>query len=116
LNYGHTFGHAIEAVFGYGKFLHGQAISIGMTCAARLAKNLGMVDQAFCDRQTALFTAVGLPVDCPTERHDELMAAMLRDKKVAAGKLKLILPTKIGNVELIDAPEEHKIRAAWVND
>jgi 3-dehydroquinate synthase len=116
LNYGHTYGHAIEAVFGYGQFLHGQAIAIGMTCAARLAKSLGMVDQAFCDRQRALFTAVGLPVDCPNEKHDQLIEAMTRDKKVSAGKLKLILPTQMGNVELIDAPSHEQILASWKNE
>ena len=68
LNYGHTYGHAIEAVFGYGRFLHGQAIAIGMTCTARLARNLGLVNQHFLDRQTALFRAYGLPVECPAER------------------------------------------------
>jgi len=94
LNYGHTYGHAIEAVFGYGRFLHGQAISIGMTCAGRLARNLGMVDQAFLDRQAKLFQAVGLPTDCPDEKHQELVDAMKHDKKVSRGKLILILPTQ----------------------
>ncbi len=104
LNYGHTYGHAIESVFGYGKYLHGQAISIGMECAARLAKELGMVDQEFCDRQTKLFKAVALPTDCPEEKHDALLAAMMRDKKVVGGVLKFILPTRIGHVELVDSP------------
>ena len=116
LNYGHTYGHAIEAVFGYGQFLHGQAIAIGMTCAARLAKQLGMVDQEFCDRQRALFTSVGLPVDCPNEKHDQLMEAMTRDKKVSGGKLKLILPVRMGHVELIDAPPQKQILASWKNE
>lgn len=115
LNYGHTYGHAIEAVFGYGKFLHGQAISIGMTCAARMARQLGMVDPAFCDRQRKLFEAVGLPVDCPAERHDEMVQAMFRDKKVADGRLNLILPTQIGHVDLVPAPEEDEIRRSLLN-
>ena len=92
LNYGHTYGHAIESVFGYGEYLHGQAISIGMDCAARLAKELGMVDQEFCDRQTALFKAVGLPTDCPEDQHDAMLSAMMRDKKVVGGVLKFVLP------------------------
>lgn len=110
LNYGHTYGHALEAVFGYGQFLHGEAISIGMNCAARLAMKLDMVDDHLLDRQTRLFQAVGLPVDCPTERHDEILAAMKHDKKVAAGQLKLILPTHIGDVTLIPAPDDELIR------
>lgn len=116
LNYGHTFGHAIEAVFGYGEYLHGQAISIGMTCAGRLARNLGMVDQAFLDRQTKLFEAVGLPVDCPTERHIELIDSMKHDKKVERGKLILILPTAIGSVAKFAAPDDDAIRLCLEND
>ena len=116
LNYGHTYGHAIESVFGYGKFLHGQAIAIGMTCAGRLARNLGLVDEQFLDRQTKVFQDIGLPTTCPTERHDELLAAMMRDKKVSHGKLKLILPTEIGNVQLFDAPEDDLILESLQND
>jgi 3-dehydroquinate synthase len=116
LNYGHTYGHAIESVFGYGQYLHGQAIAIGMTCAGRLGRNLGMVDQEFLDRQTKLFKAIGLPTACPTERHDELLAAMKRDKKVSHGKLKLILPTEIGNVDLVAAPDDETIRESLYND
>lgn len=116
LNYGHTYGHAIEAVFGYGRFLHGQAIAIGMTCAARLARNLGRVDQEFLDRQTRLFRAFGLPVDCPDQRHNELIGSMKHDKKVARGKLNLILPTEIGHVESVVAPDDESILRSLQND
>ena len=115
LNYGHTYGHAIETVFGYGEYLHGQAISIGMDCAARLAKELGMVDQLFCDRQTALFKAVGLPTDCPEDQHDAMLAAMMRDKKVVGGVLKFVLPTRIGQVELVDSPGAEAILRSLQN-
>lgn len=116
LNYGHTFGHAIESVFGYGTFLHGEAIAIGMTCAGRLARQMGMVDQSFLDRQTNLFNQFKLPVDCPNERHDELVAAMKHDKKVSQGKLNLILPTEIGNVQSVPAPADSEILASLKND
>lgn len=116
LNYGHTYGHAIEAVFGYGRFLHGQAIAIGMTCAARLARNLGMVDQHFLDRQTALFQAYGLPVECPADRHAELIESMKHDKKVARGTLHLILPTTIGTVEQVVAPDDERLLLSLQND
>ena len=116
LNYGHTFGHAIEAVFGYGEFLHGEAISIGMTCAARLAQQLKIADDGLLKRQTELFKAVGLPVDCPSERHDDLINAMKHDKKVAAGKLVLILPTQLGHVELIPAPKDDVILKSLINE
>ena len=116
LNYGHTYGHAIESVFGYGRFLHGQAISIGMTCAARLARNIGMVDQAFLDRQTKLFAAVGLPTDCPSEKHDELIESMKHDKKVSRGKLMLILPSSIGTVSQVLSPSDDKLLTSLKND
>jgi len=116
LNYGHTYGHAIETVFGYGRFLHGQAIAIGMTCAGRLARNLGLVDEQFLDRQTKLFQAIGLPTVCPDERHADLIKAMKRDKKVSHGKLKLILPTEIGNVDLMSAPDDETILESLHND
>ena len=116
LNYGHTYGHAIESVFGYGKYLHGQAISIGMVCAARLARQLGMVDQTFCDRQRQLFEELGLPVLCPESPHDELVGAMQRDKKVVGGELKLILPKALGDVGLVPAPADSEIFKSLIND
>lgn len=116
LNYGHTYGHAIEAVFGYGQFLHGQAIAIGMTCAGRLGRNLKMVDQSFLDRQTDLFKAVGLPTDCPDEKHEELIDAMKHDKKVSRGKLNLILPTEIGNVVQTPSPDDAELLRSLQND
>jgi len=75
-----------------------------------------MVDQAFCDRQRKLFEALGLPVQCPTERHDELVAAMQRDKKVVSGELKLILPDAMGKVSLVPAPADSEIFKSLVND
>ena len=109
LNYGHTYGHAIESVYGYGQYLHGQAIAIGMVCAARLAQSLGMVDDEFCNRQSALFETLGLPTECPNDQLPVLLEAMQRDKKVVGGVLKFVLPTKIGHVELVDAPADELI-------
>ena len=114
LNYGHTFGHAIEAVFGYGSFLHGEAIAIGMNCAARLAANLGMFDTNLITRQKTLLERFSLPIDCPEEKHDELLAAMKKDKKSAGGKVKLILPDRIGNVKLVDWPGDELVLQALV--
>lgn len=109
LNYGHTYGHAIETVFGYGKFTHGEAIAIGMNCAARLAIEINRCNKDLLTRQTALFTAVGLPVNCPIEKHSELLDAMKRDKKVSQGVLYLVLPTKIGHVEVMESPGDSQI-------
>jgi len=98
LNYGHTFGHAIESVSNYTRFLHGEAIAIGMCCAAHLGKELGLVDQAFVDRQRACFQRYDLPVLWEELPVEEALAAMKRDKKVRAGTMKFIVPTQMGHV------------------
>lgn len=116
LNYGHTFAHAFESRSGYGTLLHGEAVSIGMVCAARLAARLGRVDAEFCRRQLALLTALGLPVTVPSFPANELVELMQHDKKTVHGKLRFVLPTKLGHVELMaDVPAEQVI-ASLAND
>jgi 3-dehydroquinate synthase len=112
LNYGHTFGHAIETVSGYGTYLHGEAVSIGMLCASRLAVRLGCVEPEFTARQHALLAAIGLPVDFPAVDHDKLLAAMAHDKKVEHGRLRFVLPTRMGHVELVGGVAEQDVRAS----
>ncbi len=112
LNYGHTFGHALEAITGYDTYLHGEAIAIGMTCAARLAADLGRIDAAMVDRQTELFQAAGLPTEMPEVDTVVFLGLMNRDKKVEHGKLRLILPDRMGNVELVDEVDEQAIIGA----
>lgn len=112
LNYGHTFGHAIEATAGYGTLLHGEAISIGMQMAARLAIDLGMCDAGLLDRQTKLLEACRLPITFEPASADEMLPVMMRDKKVAHGKLRFILPTKIGHVDLVGGIDENAVRKA----
>lgn len=112
LNYGHTFAHAIEATAGYGKVLHGEAVAIGMQMAALLAQNIGMVGEDLLQRQTALLKACRLPVTFPEANVDEMLPVMMRDKKVAHGKLRLILPTKIGHVDLVSDVDEVETRRA----
>jgi len=101
LNYGHTFAHAFESSCGYGELLHGEAVSIGMLCASRLAERLGRIDAQATRRQFDLLAALQLPVDVPDADHQELLAIMQRDKKVEHGRLRYILPSKIGAVELV---------------
>ena len=118
LNYGHTLGHAIEATASYGKYLHGEAIAIGMTYAARLALALGTIEaQAGRDllrRQTALFERAGLPTQIPAEcGWDELRASMALDKKGRGASLSFILPTRLGNVEMVRDVEETAARASF---
>jgi 3-dehydroquinate synthase len=100
LNYGHTFCHAIEAVTGYGEYLHGEAVAIGMLCASRLAESLGRIDTEVTRRQLDLLTSLGLPSSVPDVDHDRLLEAMQRDKKVEHGKLRFVLPSRMGHVEL----------------
>jgi 3-dehydroquinate synthase len=101
LNYGHTYAHALETVLGYGELLHGEAVAIGMMCAARLAERLHRVDSAFVNRQESLLIALGLLVELPPVDHDALLDAMARDKKSQAGRLRFVLPTRLGHVELV---------------
>jgi 3-dehydroquinate synthase len=101
LNYGHTFAHAIETVSGYGKFLHGEAVSIGMIQASRLAEQLGRIESSLTARQHALLSQLHLPTTAGSLDPDQLLAAMQHDKKVEHGKLRFVLPTRMGHVELV---------------
>ncbi|MBN1588424.1 MAG: 3-dehydroquinate synthase [Pirellulales bacterium] len=112
LNYGHTFGHAFETLCGYGEILHGEAVLIGMVCAARLAARLNRVDDAFVKRQHYLLTELGLPLTPPALDPDRVIEAMKHDKKVAHGRWRFVLPTRLGHVELVDGIEEADVRAA----
>src|SRR5262249_17362779 len=100
LNYGHTFGHAFEALGDYSAMLHGEAVAAGMRCAARLAARLGRIDQAVVQRQETLLGALHLLIPTPAVDGQELLRAMHRDKKVAAGRLRFVLPDRIGHVDL----------------
>ncbi len=107
LNYGHTFGHAIEAVTKYETYLHGEAIAIGMHAAALLAQELGMVDAGFVARQRACIAAYGLPTTWPDLPVEETLAAMRKDKKVRSGTMKFILAEAMGRVvQRTDVPED----------
>src|SRR5204863_8536847 len=81
LSYGHTIGHAIEAATGFGRFLHGEAVAIGMVGAARIARRTGRLDPAAEVRQSALLERFELPRSCPGLAPDELWRPMRRDKK-----------------------------------
>jgi 3-dehydroquinate synthase len=113
LNYGHTFGHAFEAVAGYGAWTHGAAVSAGMVCASRLAERLGRVTADVTERQVTLLAALGLPTaPDPAWDADQLIHHMRRDKKALAGRLRFVLPGRIGHVELVDGVPEADVRAA----
>ena len=109
LNYGHTFAHAFEKLSQYSALMHGEAVSIGMVCASRLAERLDRIPADVTQRQVGLLTQLGLPVTVPDTlscRPDEILAAMKLDKKTVGGQLKFILPTQLGHVETVhDVPE-----------
>jgi 3-dehydroquinate synthase len=112
LNYGHTFGHAFEKLAGYGEILHGEGVSIGMSCAGRLARSLGRVDDQFVARQDNLLRELGMPVETPALDPDEILDAMMHDKKVAHGRLRFVLPTRMGHVELVGDVDPADVRAS----
>jgi 3-dehydroquinate synthase len=112
LNYGHTFAHAYETLAGYGTLLHGEAVAIGMARAARLAALLGRISGDFVARQDALLTRLGLPTAIPAGVGDQtaLLAVMARDKKSLGGRLRFVLPSRLGHVELVDGVPEPVVR------
>lgn len=116
LNLGHTFGHAIEAHMGYGNWLHGEAVAAGMVMAARAAERLGQFSAQDTARIMTLLQRAGLPVQGPQSMTaEEYLPHMLRDKKVLAGALRLVLPLAIGRAE-VRAGVAHDIVLAAIND
>lgn len=113
LNYGHTFAHAYEALAGYGELLHGEAVAIGMIDASRLAERRALIDASITQRQIDLLLAVGLPTGRPESANwspDDVIDRMRLDKKTVGGKLRFILPTRLGHVELFDNVPESEVR------
>lgn len=100
LNFGHTIGHGLEAIFSYGKYLHGEAISIGQVAAAKLSRDLAGLPQKDSARITDLFKRAGLPteVKLSASQRPKLFAAMKLDKKVSNGEIKFVLARRIGKV------------------
>lgn len=100
LNYGHTFGHALEALTGYGSWLHGEAVSIGMEVAAQIAVKSGLLAAGEARRQRTLLQALDLPVCCPGVEPAAVLTAMRHDKKVRAGRTRWVLPTRTGQAQV----------------
>ena len=96
LNYGHTIGHGIEAATGYGRYLHGEAVSIGMMGAAAVGSRLGLMEDADVERQRAVLEAYGLPVALEDIDLEVVAEAMKLDKKTAAGSIRWVLLDGIG--------------------
>ena len=105
LNFGHTFGHAIEAGLGFGVWLHGEAVGCGMVMAAHLSQRLGLVDAAFVERLTALIAKAGLPVTGPALGADVYLHHMRVDKKAEAGDIRFVLIDTPGSAIVRGAPD-----------
>ncbi len=105
LNYGHTVAHALENLAGYGVFLHGEAVSLGMVAAAAIAQQAGMCDPDLVTRQNALLQALGLPVAYEGQvRAADILAAIQLDKKVANKQVRWVMPRQVGNVVVTSMP------------
>jgi 3-dehydroquinate synthase len=114
LNLGHTFGHAIEQVTGYGAYLHGEAVAIGLAAAARLSERLGYVPSAAIPRIESVLAAHALPVRLRTPLGSaDLTAAMARDKKVRAGTLRFIVLRAVGEAAVEPRVESTMIASIW---
>ncbi|MDP7280859.1 MAG: 3-dehydroquinate synthase [Candidatus Poribacteria bacterium] len=117
LNYGHTFGHALETLTDYHQCQHGEAVSVGMNCAAQLSVNLGLLDQQDLQRQNQLLQAVGLPICLADLQLDgisatDLLRTMYLDKKASSDRLKLILTPALGQVVIRqDVPDDEILKA-----
>ena len=113
LNYGHTYAHAVEKVTGY-RWRHGEAVAVGCVYAAEVSHRLGRLDAAALDLHRRAMVAVGLPVSFPQGAGcwEELHAAMMSDKKVRSGRLRLVLLDAVARPVRLDAPGEELLRAA----
>jgi 3-dehydroquinate synthase len=106
LNFGHTFGHAIEAGQGYGRWLHGEAVGCGMVLAAALSAELGLVPQDFVARLTALIERAGLPIVAPRMPGERWLELMRVDKKAEGGQIRFIVIEEPGRAGLRTAPDD----------
>jgi len=102
LNFGHTFGHAVEALTGYVQYKHGEAVAIGMVFASRLSNEMDKCSTLVGERVEELLVKLNLPVKSPNLNSNEIIESMYHDKKTTAKKIKFILAKKIGEVEIID--------------
>jgi 3-dehydroquinate synthase len=109
LNYGHTVGHALETVTRYSRFSHGEAVMYGMVAAAEIAKERGLITGSETLRQNALLLRAGMSCDVKGISTSEILEAMKLDKKVIGGKIRFVLPSRIGAVDVYSDVKESEI-------
>ncbi len=112
LNFGHTIGHAVEALTDYARFKHGEAVAVGMVYAARLSCQLGRCSQKVVERIQSLVEQYGLPSHLPDFSADEYIQTMYRDKKAHDRNIRFILVNDIGTVEIVDRVSEADLQNA----
>ena len=112
LNFGHTFGHAIENALGYGQWLHGEAVAAGMVVAADVSRRLGKITEGDVARLAALVARAGLPTSAPALGFERWMALMGRDKKVVAGAIRFVLLDALGSATVASGVPDPVLRAA----
>lgn len=100
LNFGHTFGHAVEAVTKYKEFKHGEAVAVGMIYAAALSNRLGLCDKKVVERVAGLIKKVGLPIEAPDFPRKNFLKVMEIDKKVVGGDIRFVLVEGVGKVRI----------------
>ncbi|MEX0588690.1 MAG: 3-dehydroquinate synthase [Cyanobium sp.] len=115
LNYGHTLGHVVEALCGYGTWLHGEAVAIGMVAAGEIAMAMGLWSAHEQRRQRVVIAAAGLPMAWPALDPDAVLASLQGDKKVRNGQVRFVLPTGLGRVEIRSDVTEATIRSVLAN-
>jgi len=109
LNYGHTIGHALESWGRYRKYIHGEAVGMGMIGEVGVARHLGLCQEEVVRRQRELIKRAGLPYSLPSLSFSELWASMLHDKKVSQGTVYCVLPKRIGKVAVV-ALEKNSVK------
>lgn len=112
LNYGHTFGHALETLTNYDRYRHGEAVAVGMIIATKIALAMEVCrDQTVLERQLALLEALGLPTEWPADvDKDGILEVIMHDKKVRSGAVRLVLPVRLGEMTIRRfTPEEMKL-------
>jgi 3-dehydroquinate synthase len=112
LNYGHTIGHALEAATGYQRWTHGEAVSLGIAAEARLARRLGIADDATVATQEGLLTRLGLPVHAPGVDVQAVLNAITHDKKARDGRVPFVLAPRLGHFRVVYDVAPAEVRAA----
>ena len=113
MNFGHTVGHAVEKVAGYGEVVHGEGVSIGSVYAARASVERSGLAQADCDRIEKIFQTLELPVNAPKYRWPDLRAALAVDKKTVGGMPKFVLVPTLGKSTIGNEIPEETMERIW---